>query len=95
MIQDDKNWMLMVKSWSIEGILLRYLFGKVGWLVALKNQISAMLLEPKLDLVHSEYTQFPLIRNAAKSQLVAFLNIYSFLYRLCFLIFCFFTVSVS
>ena len=37
-----------------------------------------------------KYTHFPLIRNAAKSQLVAFLNIYSFLYRLCFLIFCFF-----
>ena len=40
-------------------------------------------------LMHGRYTLFPLIRNAAKSQLVAFLNIYSFLYRLCFLIFCF------
>ena len=41
-------------------------------------------------MIARPYTHIPLIRNAAKSQLVAFLNIYSFLYRLCFLIFCFF-----
>ena len=42
-----------------------------------------------LQIIKLNYTLFPLIRNAAKSQLVAFLNIYSFFYWLCFLIFCF------
>ena len=41
------------------------------------------------------YTQFPLIRNVAKIQLVAFLNFCPFLYQFCFLFFPLYTVSVS
>ena len=44
---------------------------------------------------HQSYTQFPLIRNAVKYWLVAFLRFSYFLYQLCFLTFWFYTVSVS